>query len=128
MRLLFLLFLIIPAIEIGLFVWIGGMIGPWWVVAIIILTGFIGVAIAKQQGVETLNRIKQQMAYREVPANELIDAACIFIGAVFLFTPGFLTDALGFILVLPITRGPFKRILGILFQRMIAKRSFIYRK
>lgn len=128
MRILLLLLLVIPAIEIGLFVWIGGMVGPWWVIGIIILTGVIGIAIAKQQGAETLNRIRQSMAYHEVPANELLDAVCIFIGAVFLFTPGFLTDAVGFILVLPATRRPFKRMFALIFQRLIAKRTIFFRK
>ncbi|WP_188453429.1 FxsA family protein [Virgibacillus oceani] len=128
MRWLILALLIVPALEIGIFVWAGGIIGPWWVVALIILTGVIGVAIAKKQGIETWNRARQSMSYGSVPASEIVDGICIFMGAIFLLTPGFLTDFIGFILVLPWTRQPFKLLILKLIKQMIDKGTFVYRK
>ncbi|HLQ70984.1 MAG TPA: FxsA family protein [Bacillota bacterium] len=123
-----LLLILIPAIEIGLFVWIGGKVGPWWVIGTIVLTGFAGVAIAKQQGAETIARMRQSMANHRVPAGDIVDGVCILIGAICLITPGFLTDIIGFIMVLPTTRRPFKHLIGFWFQKKLANRTFIYRK
>lgn len=128
MRWLLLLLIIIPAIEIGLFVWIGGMVGPWWVVGIIILTGLAGVALAKQQGAETISRMRQSITNHQVPTNDIVDGICILIGAMFLIAPGFVTDIMGFVLVLPITRGPFKQLIAFFIQRKLVNRTIIYRK
>src|SRR5699024_5398787 len=81
-----------------------GKIGPWWVVALIILTGMAGVTIAKQQGAATWYQAKRDMYAGKVPTIHILNGICIFIGGVFLFTPGFITDIVGFILVLPWTR------------------------
>lgn len=128
MRWLLLALLIIPASEIGIFIWVGGAIGPWWVVAIIILTGIVGVAIAKKQGAETWNRARIAMNNRQVPAEEIIDGICIFVGAVFLFTPGFITDTVGFLLILPGTRNPFKILIGSFIKKRVNNATIIYRK
>lgn len=128
MRWLLLTLLILPALEIGVFIWIGGMIGPWWVVGLILLTGIIGVAVAKQQGVETWNRAQASMRYGQVPAEQIMDGICIFVGGVFLFAPGLITDIVGFILVLPWTRNPFKKTLRKLINRMVNKKKIIYRR
>lgn len=65
MRWLLLALLVLPAMEIGVFIWIGGIIGPWWVVGLILLTGIVGVTIARNQGVETWNRAQQSMRDRK---------------------------------------------------------------
>lgn len=128
MRWILLLFLIIPALEIGLFVWIGGIIGPLWVVFLIIGTGILGIAIAKFQGMETLKRAQLQMRNGYAPTTEIVDGICIFIGAVFLFTPGFITDITGFILVLPWTRIPFRGWVYRVVKNKMSKGTIIYRR
>ncbi|MUK86874.1 membrane protein FxsA [Ornithinibacillus sp. L9] len=128
MRWLLLAFLIVPALEIGVFLWTGGMIGPWWVVGLILLTGVVGVALARQQGMETWQRARNSMNYGQVPTEEILDGICIFVGGVFLFTPGFITDIAGFILVIPSTRGLFKGMLQRFIKRLIDKDMVIYRK
>ncbi|ASK62985.1 membrane protein FxsA [Virgibacillus phasianinus] len=128
MRWLIIALLIIPALEIGIFVWAGGIIGPWWIVFLIMLTGFVGVFIAKRQGVETWNRARLSMNSGHVPAEEIIDGICIFVGAVFLFTPGFITDTVGFLLVLPFTRNPFKNLLRAFIKHRMNNATIIYRK
>lgn len=128
MQWLLLALIIIPAIEIGLFVWVGGMIGAWWVVVLIALTGILGVALAKREGAQTWVKARQSMSQGRMPAAEIIDGICIFIGGVLLFSPGFLTDVIGLLLVVPYTRNIFK--LGIVrwIQVKVSKGTIIYRK
>lgn len=114
--------------EIGLFIWAGGIIGPWWVVLLIMLTGIVGVMIAKKQGAQTWNRARLSMNNGQVPAEEIIDGICIFVGAVFLFTPGFITDTVGFFLVLPGTRNPFKNLIRAFIKNRLNNATIIYRK
>lgn len=128
MRWLLLTLLILPALEIGVFIWIGGIIGPWWVVGLIFLSGVIGVTIAKRQGVETWNKAQLSMRNRQVPTEQIMDGICIFVGGVFLLAPGFISDTVGFTLVLPWTRGPFKKTLGKIINKMIKKNTIIYRR
>lgn len=128
MRWLLLAFLIIPALEIGVFVWVGGHVGPWWVVILILLSGIVGITLAKQQGYETWIKAQQYINNQQVPTEQIIDGICIFTGAVLLFAPGFITDIVGLILVLPYTRNPFKILLQRFIQRKIRKGTIIYRK
>ncbi|WP_085991711.1 FxsA family protein [Oceanobacillus senegalensis] len=128
MRWLLLILFILPAMEIGVFLWIGGKIGPWWVVLLILLTGIIGISIARMQGMDTLNKAKVLMNKGQAPTEQLVDGICIFIGSVFLFAPGFITDTIGFFLVLPITRRPFKRIIAELIKKKMNNGTIIYRK
>lgn len=125
---LLLAFLIIPALEITVFIWVGGMIGPWWIFVLIILTGFAGVAIARQQGIETWNRLRTSIYDRRPPGDHLIDGICIIVGGVLLFTPGFVTDIIGFFLVLPITRRPFRHLIKLYILNQISKGKITYRK
>ncbi|MDL4840663.1 FxsA family protein [Aquibacillus rhizosphaerae] len=113
--------LIVPALEIGILIWAGGVIGPWWVVFLILLTGIIGAWLAKQQGLDTLNRARQSMSYGQLPHEQIFDGICILIGAVVLLTPGFITDAIGFLLLLPFTRGPIKLWLQKVLKTMMDK-------
>ncbi|MCT2537181.1 membrane protein FxsA [Aquibacillus koreensis] len=108
-RWMLLFILIVPALEIGILVWAGGIIGPWWVVLLIVLTGVIGAWLAKKQGLDTINRARQSMSYGQLPHGEIFDGICILLGAAVLLTPGFITDAMGFLLLLPVTRDPIKR-------------------
>ncbi|MFG6116601.1 FxsA family protein [Halobacillus sp. MO56] len=118
-RWLLLFILVVPALEIGLLVWVGNIIGPLWVVLLIILTGVIGAWLAKQQGLETINNFRQSMANGQVPQDTLLDGACILVGGAVLLTPGFITDAIGFLLLLPPTRAPIKRLIRKLIKRMM---------
>ncbi|WP_047981612.1 FxsA family protein [Ornithinibacillus contaminans] len=128
MRWLLLAFLIIPAAEIAVFIWAGGIIGPWWVVFLILLTGLIGVTLAKKEGVQTWNRAQQAMQYGQVPTREILDGICIFIGGVFLFSPGFITDITGFLLVLPWTRDIMKLFLQKIMKKMIDSNVVTFRR
>ncbi|MFD1362239.1 FxsA family protein [Lentibacillus salinarum] len=128
MRWLLLALIILPAIEIGVFIWAGGIIGPWWVVALIIFTGVAGVALARKEGFEAWRRAQMAVNNGQPPGRAIVDGICIFVGGIFLFSPGFVTDIAGFMLVLPFTRGPFQRMLERFLRDRAAKGTIIYRR
>ena len=101
---LFLAFTIIPIIEIYLLIEIGSMFGALTAVTLVILTGFMGAFLARLQGLKTLFRIQESLREGRMPSTELLDALLIVIAGLVLLTPGFLTDSIGFILLVPITR------------------------
>ena len=109
MNSLLILILSIPLIEIYLFIKIGSSIGAFNTISLILLTAIIGVAYARYEGFNTLRSGMMQMFKNQIPAHELISGAAIAFAAVLLIIPGFATDLIGFILIIPITR---KLILG----------------
>ena len=108
---LFLAFTLIPVVEIYLFIKIGGSIGAFNTVVLVILTAFAGAYLAKMQGLQTMLRVRASLEQGILPQEELVDALLIFIAGLVLLTPGFLTDALGLLLLYPTTRYWFKRYL-----------------
>ena len=114
---LFLAFTLIPVVEIYLFIKIGGSIGAFNTVVLVILTAFSGAYLAKMQGLQTMLRVRASLEQGILPQEELVDALLIFIAGLVLLTPGFLTDALGLLLLYPTTRYWFKRYLRKQFDR-----------
>ncbi len=104
MNSLLLVLIIIPAVEIYLFIKIGASIGAFNTVLLIFFTAFIGIYYARAEGLNTLNQGLRKMVKNEMPAYELISGALIAIGAIFLIIPGFATDFLGFLIIFPPTR------------------------
>ncbi len=102
---LFLLLLIVPIIEIVLFIEVGGMIGVWPTIGIVLLTAIIGTAMLRRQGLAALRNLQARIAAGENPGRLLADGAMILIAGVLLLTPGFLTDMVGFLLLVPGVRG-----------------------
>jgi UPF0716 protein FxsA len=102
------LFIGIPLIEIYLFIQVGGSIGVWPTIGVVILTAVIGTALLRQQGLATLARAQADLDRQQFPVRELFNGVCLLIGGLLLLTPGFLTDALGFALLIP----PLRAILG----------------
>ena len=101
--------ILIPIVEIYLFIKIGSQIGALNTIILIFLTAIIGVYYAKYEGINTLRSGVTQIIKNQIPAFELISGAAIAFAAVLLILPGFATDIVGFLLILPITR---KLILG----------------
>lgn len=101
---LFLLFVAVPIVEIGLFIQVGGAIGLWPTLAIVVLTAIAGTALMRAQGLMTLNRLQASLAEGRNPANPMAQGAMILVAGVLLLTPGFFTDAVGFALLLPPVR------------------------
>ena len=99
-----LLIILIPAIEIFLFIKIGSQIGAVTTVLLIFATAFIGIYYAKYEGLNTLKAGFTQLRKNEAPTYEMISGAAIAFAALLLIIPGFATDVLGFLLIFPITR------------------------
>ncbi len=100
MSILLLVFLIIiPAIEIYLFITVGGLIGAGWTIILVLLTAGLGVYALRLQGLSTLRQAQRAMQAGNPPVLELAHGVLILIGGLFLLTPGFFTDAIGFLLM-----------------------------
>lgn len=101
---LFLLFVLMPIIEIAVLIKVGGAIGGWTTIGIVILTAVIGTFMLRQQGMATLNRAQMRMQQGEMPAQQMIEGLLLLVGGVLLLTPGFITDFFGFCTLIPISR------------------------
>jgi UPF0716 protein FxsA len=101
---LFLIVVLVPIIEIGLFIQVGGAIGLWPTLLIVILTAFVGTSLMRAQGIMTLNRLQNSLSDGTNPADPIAQGAMILVAGVLLLTPGFFTDAMGFALLIPPVR------------------------
>ena len=104
MNSIFLLIILIPVIEIYLLIKIGSEIGAISTILLILATAFTGVYYAKYEGLNTLKSGFQQLSRNETPAYEVVSGAAIALAALLLIIPGFVTDALGFLLIFPPSR------------------------
>ena len=104
MKLVLLSVILIPVIEIYLFIKIGSQIGAFNTIFLIFITAIIGIYFAKYEGLNTLKSGFTQLLKNEIPTYELISGAAIAFAALLLIVPGFATDLFGFILIFPITR------------------------
>jgi UPF0716 protein FxsA len=102
--------LAIPLIEIAVFIEVGSAIGVAWTIAIIVLGTIIGVSLVRIQGFVTLTRARQQLDQGVLPGRELFDAVCLALAGILIFLPGFVTDILGVLLLLPPVRGLARRL------------------
>ena len=100
----FLLFIGIPALEVFLMIKIGGKIGALNTVSLIFLTAIIGIYFAKLEGIKTMRSGVMNMYQNKIPIYEMISGASIAIAALLLIIPGFFTDTIGFLLLIPFTR------------------------
>ena len=116
---LLLLFTLVPLIELVLLIEIGQKIGLWNTIAIVVLTGFIGAALARSEGFGIISRIQNELASGQLPGDSLIDGALVLAGALLLLTPGLITDAFGFALLLPFSRAFVKIYLKKYFNQKI---------
>ncbi|MFQ3237174.1 MAG: UPF0716 protein FxsA [Paraglaciecola sp.] len=101
---LFFLFALLPIIEISLLITVGEQIGGWNTVAIVIVTALVGSYLVRQQGLSTLMQAQQKMQQGAIPGQEMAEGLLLVVAGVMLVTPGFITDALGFLFCLPMTR------------------------
>ena len=96
--------ILIPILEIFLFIKIGGQIGAFNTISLIFITAIIGVFYARYEGLNTLRTGLNQLIKNELPAYEMISGAAIAFAAILLIIPGFATDLIGFLLIFPFTR------------------------
>jgi len=103
-KVLFLLFLVVPIVEIYLLIQVGSVIGALPTIALVVLTAVIGSAMLRHQGISVLRRAQQNIDQGILPARELLDGVFLVVGGALLLTPGFVTDAIGFMCLLPVSR------------------------
>jgi UPF0716 protein FxsA len=114
----FLLFVTVPIVEIGIFISVGERFGLWPTIAAVIATAVVGTALLRHQGLQTLARAHKAMNENRPPVAEVFEGACLVIAGALLLTPGFLTDAVGFALMLPPVRAS---IVGFVVRRVAVR-------
>ncbi|MBW2221938.1 MAG: FxsA family protein [Deltaproteobacteria bacterium] len=116
---LILIFTIVPFIELSLLIEIGARIGTFNTIMLIVITGVIGAFMARIAGLNVLFKIQENLREGVFPRDELFDGILVLIGGVLLLTPGLLTDALGFFLLLPFGQALVRRWLKEIMKRKI---------
>ena len=111
--------ILIPVIEIYLFIKIGSQIGAFNTISLIFITAIVGIYYAKYEGLNTFKSGFTQLLKNEMPAYELISGAAIAFAALLLIIPGFATDFVGFLLIIPFTR----RVLLSQFSKKVSKKN-----
>ena len=117
---LFLLFLAVPLIEIALFIQIGGLLGLWPTLGIVIATAFLGTWLVRTQGAAAMNQVRGSFSEMRDPSEPLANGAMILFAGALLLTPGFFTDAVGFLLLFP----PFRAAAFMYLKKRIKVQGF----
>jgi UPF0716 protein FxsA len=104
MRFILPLFIIVPIIEMLVLIEVGGLIGAIPTIALVLLTAVIGLQLLRQQGLSTLLKANEKMAQGGLPAEEMAEGILLAVGGALLLTPGFVTDFIGFSLLIPTSR------------------------
>ena len=125
---LFLIFLIVPVIEIYLLIQVGSVIGALPTVGVLVLMSLLGAYLMRSQGGRIIGRIRDELSQGRLPAAQMLDGALVFIGGVLLTTPGFFTDFLGIFFLVPATRRIIKLWLGLWLQARLSKGGFVVRR
>jgi UPF0716 protein FxsA len=116
--LLVVLFIVVPIAELAVLIQIGQLIGVWWTIALLVADAVLGSLLARSQGRITWRRFNEAVSAGRPPAREVMDGALVLFGGALLLTPGFLTDILGLLFLLPPTRAVIRR----LFLRQAMRR------
>ncbi len=120
---LLLAFTLVPLIELYLLLMMGRYLGLAATIALVVVTGFLGAALAKSQGTRTFARVRREMEAGQMPTEALLDGLLIFIAGAVLLTPGLLTDLLGFFLLAPAGRRVVRRAVVSRIRRRFDERA-----
>jgi UPF0716 protein FxsA len=124
MALLVVLFIVVPIAELYVIIQIGGLIGVWPTLALLLAGALLGSLLLRHQGRGAWRRFNEALAARRFPGREAADGVLIVIGGTLLLTPGFITDVFGLLLLLPPTRAIARRLMRPLLLRRFAIVSF----
>lgn len=102
--LLFVLFIVVPIVELAIIIQVGQVVGVGWTLFALIGISVAGAALVKREGLRAWQRFREALAEPRIPATEVVDGALVLLAGALMLTPGFLTDALGLVLVVPLTR------------------------
>ena len=119
---LFLFFIGVPIIEISVFITVGDRIGLWPTLAAIFITAIIGASLLRAQGLAVLFRAQEHLNQGQLPIAEIFDGLCLLVAGAFLLTPGFVTDAVGFLLFVP----PLRRWIGGVIGALLVARGSVH--
>jgi UPF0716 protein FxsA len=108
---LVLLFIVVPIAELAVLIQVGQEIGVWWTIAILIADAILGSILMRAQGRAAWRRFNEALAVARVPTREVLDGALVMFGGLLMLTPGFITDILGFVLLIPPTRAAIRAVL-----------------
>ena len=122
---LLIIFIIIPIVEISIFIKVGGFLGTFNTILLIFLTAAIGVYFVKQQGFRTFQKIGLELQNQQIPVQGMFDGLVILISGILLVTPGFFTDIMGFLGLVPLTR---VFLLGIIKNLFLQRYSNIHKQ
>ena len=103
-KLFFILFLVIPLVEIAILIQIGKIVGAGYTILLVIGTAALGAALLREQGLSTLAKVQMSMDQGKLPATELIEGLLLIFAGALLLTPGLITDAFGFLFLIPALR------------------------
>jgi len=109
MRIALILFIIVPLFEMIILIEVGSIIGAIPTVFLVVLTATVGIWLLKLEGMQTWERVQQKLAQGAIPETELLEGVMLIVGGALLLTPGFVTDTVGFICLLPGLRRPIAR-------------------
>jgi UPF0716 protein FxsA len=112
-------FVLVPLLEIWTILQVGRVVGPWWTIALLVLASVVGSWLMKREGSRAWRAIQEALATGRMPARELADGALVLIGGTLMLSPGFATDAVGILLVLPATRPVARRALTRVVERRL---------
>ena len=115
---LLLLLTVVPLTELFLLLWISARTSVWFTIGLVLLTGVVGGLLARMEGWRTVRRIDTELRAGRMPGDALVDALLILVAGILLITPGVLTDAFGFALLIP----PFRRVIKSRLKRRYAAR------
>ncbi|WP_408899455.1 FxsA family protein [Nocardioides sp. R1-1] len=121
--LLFLAFVVMPILEIVVLIQVGQAIGPWWTILLLVLDSIIGAWLIKREGRRAWQALRERLESGRMPARELADGVLVVLGGAFMLSPGFVTDALGILLILPVTRPLFRGLLMSYAGRQVVRRA-----
>ena len=116
---LLLAFVVVPLVEIYVIIQIGQVIGPWWTILLLILDSLIGTWLIRREGGRAWQALQDALGSGRMPARELADGTLILVGGTLMLTPGFVTDAVGILLILPFTRPVARRALTAVVARRL---------
>jgi UPF0716 protein FxsA len=121
--LLFVAFLVVPILEIYVIIQVGQVIGAWWTVLLLVADSIFGSWLLRREGVRAWRALQTALTEGRMPARELADAALIVFGGTLMITPGFVTDAVGLVAILPFTRPFARRLLTAAVSRRLVVRN-----
>jgi UPF0716 protein FxsA len=115
------LFIVVPLVEIYVIIQVGQAIGAWWTILLLVLDSILGSWLIRHEGARAWRALREAIESGRMPARELADGALILVGGTLMLAPGFVTDAFGMLMILPLTRPLFRRLLS----RVVASRLVV---